>query len=153
MGVERVHYVEESKADVKAAEKLAKLHDELRAYNEFNSEADLHDLNIFITRLLFCFFAEDTGIFEENLFSASIKQFTKPDGSDLSDYLDAAFNVMDCEKRNADTLSIIKQFPYVMVDYLPNISKYQRWEQKPARLLLNVVNWIGKTLIRIFLVL
>lgn len=113
MGVERVHYVEESKADVKAAEKLAKLHDELRAYNEFNSEADLHDLNIFITRLLFCFFAEDTGIFEENLFSASIKQFTKPDGSDLSDYLDAAFNVMDCEKRNADTLSIIKQFPYV----------------------------------------
>lgn len=113
MGVERVHYVEESKADIKAAEKLAKLHDELRAYNEFNSEADLHDLNIFITRLLFCFFAEDTGIFEENLFSASIKQFTKPDGSDLSDYLDAAFNVMDCEKRNADTLSIIKQFPYV----------------------------------------
>lgn len=113
MDVERVHYVEESPADVKAAEKLAKLHDELRAYNEFNSEADLHDLNIFITRLLFCFFAEDTGIFEENLFSASIKQFTKPDGSDLSDYLDAAFNVMDCEKRNADTLSIIKQFPYV----------------------------------------
>ena len=113
MDVERVHYVEESPADVKAAEKLAKLHDELRAYNEFNSEADLHDLNIFITRLLFCFFAEDTGIFEENLFSASIKQYTKPDGSDLSEYLDAAFNVMDCDLRNSDTLSIIKQFPYV----------------------------------------
>ena len=113
MDVERVHYVEESPADVKAAEKLAKLHDELRAYNEFNSEADLHDLNIFITRLLFCFFAEDTGIFEENLFSASIKQYTKPDGSDLSEYLDAAFNIMDCDLRNSDTLSIIKQFPYV----------------------------------------
>ena len=113
MDVERVHYVEESPADIKAAEKLAKLHDELRAYNEFNSEADLHDLNIFITRLLFCFFAEDTGIFEENLFSASIKQYTKPDGSDLSEYLDAAFNIMDCDLRNSDTLSIIKQFPYV----------------------------------------
>lgn len=113
MDVERVHYVEESPADVKAAEKLAKLHDELRAYNEFNSEADLHDLNIFITRLLFCFFAEDTGIFEENLFSASIKQFTKLNGSDLSEYLDAAFNIMDCDLRNSDTLSIIKQFPYV----------------------------------------
>ena len=113
MDVERVHYIEENPADVKAAEKLAKLHDELRAYNEFNSEADLHDLNIFITRLLFCFFAEDTGIFEENLFSASIRQFTKPDGSDLSEYLDAAFNVMDCSLRNSETLSIIKQFPYV----------------------------------------
>lgn len=54
MDVERVHYVEESPADIKAAEKLAKLHDELRAYNEFNSDNDLHDLNIFITRLLFC---------------------------------------------------------------------------------------------------
>lgn len=113
MDVERVHYVEESPADIKAAEKLAKLHDELRAYNEFNSENDLHDLNIFITRLLFCFFAEDTGIFEENLFSASIKQYTKHDGSDLSEYLDAAFNIMDCDLRNSDTLSIIKQFPYV----------------------------------------
>lgn len=113
MNVERVHYVEESPADVKAAEKLAKLHDELRAYNEFNSDTDLHDLNIFITRLLFCFFAEDTGIFEENLFSASIQRYAKPDGSDLSEYLDAAFNVMDCKMRNEDTLSIIKQFPYV----------------------------------------
>lgn len=113
MDVERVHYVEESPADIKAAEKLAKLHDELRAYNEFNSDNDLHNLNIFITRLLFCFFAEDTGIFEENLFSASIQQYTKPDGSDLSEYLDAAFNIMDCNLRNSDTLSIIKQFPYV----------------------------------------
>lgn len=113
MNVERAHYVEESPADVKAAEKLAKLHDELRAYNEFTSEADLHDLNIFITRLLFCFFAEDTGIFEEHLFSASIRQFTKPDGSDLCEYLDSAFNIMDCEARNPETLSIIKQFPYV----------------------------------------
>lgn len=113
MNVERAHYVEESPADVKAAEKLAKLHDELRAYNEFTSEADLHDLNIFITRLLFCFFAEDTGIFEEHLFSASIRQFTKPDGSDLCEYLDSAFNIMDCEVRNPETLSIIRQFPYV----------------------------------------
>ena len=72
MDVERVHYVEESPADIKAAEKLAKLHDELRSYNEFRSNDDLHDLNIFITRLLFCFFAEDTGIFEENLFTSSI---------------------------------------------------------------------------------
>ena len=72
MDVERVHYVEESPADIKAAEKLAKLHDELRAYNEFRSNDDLHDLNIFITRLLFCFFAEDTGIFEENLFTSPV---------------------------------------------------------------------------------
>ena len=113
MDVERVHYVEESPADVKAAEKLAKLHDELRAYNEFRSDSDLHDLNIFITRLLFCFFAEDTGIFEENLFTSSIQRFTKPDGSDLSQYLDESFNVMDLSLRPSHIPSIVKQFPYV----------------------------------------
>ena len=113
MDVERVHYVEESPADIKAAEKLAKLHDELRAYNEFRSDDDLHDLNIFITRLLFCFFAEDTGIFEENLFTSSIQRYTKDDGSDLSDYLARTFNIMDVSLRSQETLSIIKQFPYV----------------------------------------
>ena len=113
MDVERVHYVEESPADIKAAEKLAKLHDELRAYNEFRSNDDLHDLNIFITRLLFCFFAEDTGIFEENLFTSSIQRYTKEDGSDLSDYLAHTFNIMDVSLRSRETLSIIKQFPYV----------------------------------------
>ena len=113
MDVERVHYVEESPADIKAAEKLAKLHDELRSYNEFRRGDDLHDLNIFISRLLFCFFAEDTGIFEENLFTSSIQRFTKEDGSDISDYLDETFNVMDTALRNGGIPSIVKQFPYV----------------------------------------
>ena len=113
MDVERVHYVEESPADIKAAEKLAKLHDELRSYNEFRSDDDLHDLNIFISRLLFCFFAEDTGIFEENLFTSSIQRYTKEDGSDLTDYLSHTFNIMDVSLRSSETLSIIKQFPYV----------------------------------------
>ena len=50
-GVERFVCIDESPADVKAAEKLARLHDELRAYNEFSSKSELHDLNIFIARL------------------------------------------------------------------------------------------------------
>ena len=79
----------------------------------FDSEDDLHDLNIFITRLLFCFFAEDTGIFEEQLFTSSIERFTKPDGSDISQYLADAFNIMDVKKRATDIPHIITQFPYV----------------------------------------
>lgn len=112
-GVERFTNIDESPADVKAAEKLAKLHDELRAYNEFSSKSELHDLNIFIARLLFCFFAEDTGIFEDNLFTGSVVRYTKEDGSDLADYLGAVFNVMDVRLRNEETLKIISQFPYV----------------------------------------
>ena len=115
MNVERVHNIDENPADVKAAEKLAKLHDEIRAYNEYNCDDDLHDLNIFISRLLFCFFAEDTGIFEENLFTNFIRRFTKDDGSDLSEMLEQAFCVMNVpmNERSADITKEIYDFPYV----------------------------------------
>ena len=114
-GVERIEYVEESPADIKAAEKLAKLHDEIRAYNEFTSDSDLHDLNTFIARLLFCFFAEDTGIFEENLFTNSLRKYTLLDGSDIDSFLSEAFNVMDRKKetRSQDIPSFINIFPFV----------------------------------------
>lgn len=111
--MERFTNIDESPADVKAAEKLAKLHDELRAYNGFlygaanctTSTSSLHDS---------CSVSfEDTGIFEDNLFTGSVVRYTKEDGSDLADYLDAAFNVMDMRLRNEDTLKIISQFPYV----------------------------------------
>ncbi|MBQ8361945.1 MAG: class I SAM-dependent DNA methyltransferase [Bacteroidaceae bacterium] len=111
-GVERYRGIEENPADVKAAEKMAKLHDEIRAYNDFSSHDDLHDLNIFMTRLLFCYFAEDTGIFDDNLFTSSIDRYTKDDGSDLSSYLDEAFNVMDRSLR-IGVPGIFTQFPYV----------------------------------------
>lgn len=136
MGVERVHYVEESPADIKAAEKLAKLHDELRAYNDFSSDDDLHDLNIFISRLLFCFFAEDTGIFEENLFTSSIQRYTMDDGSDLSQYLDETFNVMDLSLRRSDIPSIVKQFPYVNGGLFSKHIQIPRMGQKARKIII-----------------
>ena len=143
MDVERVHYVEESPADIKAAEKLAKLHDELRAYNEFRSSDDLHDLNIFITRLLFCFFAEDTGIFEENLFTDSIRRYTKEDGSDLTDYLAHTFNIMDVSLRSSETLSIIKQFPYVNGGLFSKRIQIPKMGAKARRIIIECgeLNW------------
>lgn len=143
MDVERVHYVDENPADVKAAEKLAKLHDELRAYNDFSSDSDLHDLNIFITRLLFCFFAEDTGIFEEGLFTSSIIRYTKEDGSDLADYLDESFNVMDLSHRRRDTLSMVKQFPYVNGGLFSKHIQIPRMGAKARRIIIECgeLNW------------
>ena len=143
MDVERVHYVEESPADIKAAEKLAKLHDELRSYNEFRSDDDLHDLNIFISRLLFCFFAEDTGIFEENLFTSSIQRYTKEDGSDLTDYLAHTFNIMDVSLRSSETLSIIKQFPYVNGGLFSKRIQIPKMGAKARRIIIECgeLNW------------
>ncbi|MBV5281057.1 MAG: class I SAM-dependent DNA methyltransferase [Paludibacter sp.] len=109
---DRFFIAEEADADVKAAVKMAKLHNEIRRQNEISSESDVHDLNIFMTRLLFCFFAEDTKIFEKDIFSNYIKQCTQDDGSDLAEALDTIFNVMDNNAR-LDLPNVIKQFPYV----------------------------------------
>lgn len=111
-GVEKYIITEESPADVKAAEKMAKLHNEIRRYNEFSSEAHLHDLNVFMMRLLFCFFAEDTAIFDKGIFTDFIRRYTLDDGSNLTDALDEAFNVMD-EPLRIGSSKVFAQFPYV----------------------------------------
>lgn len=111
-GIDKFSVAQESEADVKAAVKMAKLHSEIRRQNEFSSQSDIHDLNIFMTRLLFCFFAEDTGIFKKDIFSNYIQQCTQDDGSDLSEALDTIFNVMDSNSRR-DLPNVISQFPYV----------------------------------------
>lgn len=111
-GVEKYVITEENPADVKAAEKMARLHNEIRRYNEFASDAELYDLNVFMTRLLFCFFAEDTAIFEKGVFSDFIRRYTLEDGSNLSEALDEAFNVMDDPLRVGRT-KVFAQFPYV----------------------------------------
>lgn len=112
-GMEKASYQGENPADVKAAEKMAKLFDELKKDNpELINKEQLHSLNVFLSRLLFCFFAEDTGIFEPKLFTNAIKNYTQPDGSDLHEYLDKIFAVMNHNHRE-NLPDYIGKFPYV----------------------------------------
>lgn len=60
-GKEKYHATPENPADVKAAEKMAKLFDLLRADNPANTPQEIHWQNVFLSRILFCYFAEDTG--------------------------------------------------------------------------------------------
>lgn len=85
-GREKVQIQNEGVADRKAAEKLAKLYD-LITEDQGNRELRQHHINIFLSRLLFCLFAEDTGLFEENYFTNSIKSHTQEEGNDLSSTL------------------------------------------------------------------
>lgn len=111
-GIEKHRYANESLADRKAAEKMAKLYDEILAENRIVDEEKIHDLNVFLSRLLFCFFAEDTNIFEDKLFTNSVASHTQPDGSDFASYLYAIFNVLNSEERSAYPQHLQK-FPYV----------------------------------------
>lgn len=113
-GMEKASHKKETEADVKAAEKMAKLFDEIKKDNPANTPEFIHGLNVFLSRLLFCYFAEDTGIFEKNLFTHSIQNHTQLDGSDLSDYLDKMFEVMNTDAKDRQNLPVyLDAFPYV----------------------------------------
>ncbi|SKB50110.1 type IIL restriction-modification enzyme MmeI [Alkalitalea saponilacus] len=92
-GMEKARHQNENPADVKAAEKMALLFDVIKKDNPDNSPEFIHQLNVFLSRLLFCFFAEDTHIFLENQFTNAVASHTQPDGSDLNNYLDKLFTV------------------------------------------------------------
>lgn len=62
-GYEKAVMYSEHPADVKASEKMGQLFDLIRERNDLSKPEDIHALNVFLTRLLFCFYAEDTGIF------------------------------------------------------------------------------------------
>lgn len=111
-GMEKATHTPDSPADVKAAEKMAKLFDMIRLDNPTKDVRFLHSLNVFLTRLLFCFFAEDTDIFSKDLFSNSIQSHTSEDGQDLSDYLASLFGVLNTEDRTKCP-GYFRQFPYV----------------------------------------
>ncbi|MDE5813806.1 MAG: hypothetical protein K2H72_05915, partial [Muribaculaceae bacterium] len=94
-GIEKIEHTEESEADVKSAELMAKLFDDIRRYNDIRNPETVHALNVFMSRLLFCFFAEDTNLFPgENLFTDTLRSHTLEDGSDLADFIDRAFLAM-----------------------------------------------------------
>lgn len=113
-GMEKAQYVAEAHADVKAAERMGKLFDELLAANPdlLDTSNGRHALNVFFTRLLFCFFAEDTGIFAENQFTNAVGSHTQADGSDVAEFLTDLFAALDTEEA-ADKPAHLAGFPYV----------------------------------------
>lgn len=74
--------------DVKATRKMAVLFDEIRKDNPSFAS---HDLNVFLARILFCFFAEDTAIFDDDIFTISLASHTAEDGNDMAGYIAEVF--------------------------------------------------------------
>lgn len=115
-GIEKVQYAEEAEADVKSAEMMARIYDDIRRYNDVHDEQQIHYLNLFMSRLLFCYFAEDTGLFPEaNMFSNALKTCTKSDGSDLAPFIEQLFLAMSTndEATRSNMSEAVRRFPYV----------------------------------------
>lgn len=112
-GVEKFITVEENPADIKATNNLGKLYDEILKNNKnFYLKKNKYSLNIFFTRLLFLYYADDSGIFEKNLFLQTITDYTKSDGSDLDNFFYKLFEVLKVKKLQKIS-SYLEKFPYV----------------------------------------
>lgn len=145
-GIEKVQHVAEAEADVKSAELMAKLFDDIRRYNDIRNPDTVHALNVFMSRLLFCFFAEDTGLFPgENLFTDTLRNHTKEDGSDLSEFIDRAFLIMSTNDEAARAVlpKLYSVFPYVNGGLFREHFPIPRLSRRARRLILNCgdYNW------------
>jgi hypothetical protein len=136
-GMEKAQHQVENPADVKASERMAKLYDEIRKDNQFDTEEEVHGLNVFLSRLLFCFFAEDTGIFESSQFTHSISNHTQTDGSDLDTYLDRVFEIMNIPKETRASIpQFLNDFPYVNGGLFKDFHKAPQFTRRSRQVIL-----------------
>lgn len=108
-GYEKQEIREQDPVNIEAAEKMGLLHDEIRA-----TSYDGRDLEILLVRIVFCLFAENTNIFNKNLFRDYIINETRADGSDLAYHFQALFEMLDTPEHNRFAReSLVDEFPYV----------------------------------------
>jgi type II restriction/modification system DNA methylase subunit YeeA len=138
--MEKSVYVDENPADVRASNKLAKLYDEILKENPTKTHEEVHALNVFLTRLLFCYFAEDSNIFSENIFTSSISSHTQSDGSDMASYLERLFEVFNTpyDKRDSSLPNYLKDFPYVNGGLFRDKHPVPRFTTKSRNILIEI---------------
>lgn len=103
-------FKEEDPVNVEAAERMGKLHDALKA-----SGYEGHALEVLLVRLLFCLFADDTGIFPPHTFHELLAQRTSEDGANLGPWLAQLFQTLntDIDRRQKTLDTQLSEFPYV----------------------------------------
>lgn len=135
-GIEKADFDKENPADIRAAERFAKLYDLIV---KDNPNATRKGLNLFLIRILFCLFAEDTDIFEKNLFTNRLKQLTELDGSNLDEFIGQLFSVLDMkrEDRPSDTPGWLADFPYVDGDLFKDPHESLKFTAKSRKLIID----------------
>jgi hypothetical protein len=128
---------------IKAAELMGSLHD---ALEESNYKG--HDLEQLLVRLLFCLFADDTGIFQpKDIFLELLQTDTREDGADTGPKLMELFDVLDTheDNRQSNLSGELNQFPYINGDLFKGRLRTPVFDKKMRTLLLDAArhNWSG----------
>jgi hypothetical protein len=110
LGYQKKVYKEQDPANIKAAELMGKLHDRLEEIGYTG-----HPLEVYLVRILFLLFSEDTTIFNKQQFQEYLEQRTAEDGSDLASKLQELFQVLNTPKENRfkNLDEQLADFPYV----------------------------------------
>ena len=106
----KVELKEQDPVNIKAAEAMAKLHDSLKDIGY-----DGHDLELYLVRLLFCLFADDSSIFNKNIFYDYVRNHSAEDGSNLASAINELFEILNTptDKRLKNISDELNAFPYV----------------------------------------
>ncbi len=116
-GITTVRQIANNPIDIKATGRLNKLYIELLKDNEdWGTDARRHELNQFMARLIFCFFAESTGIFLPRLFTETIRQMSESQSGNTHEVVAELFRAMDTkieDRKPANFRPWAEAFPYV----------------------------------------
>lgn len=141
-GREKVQVYEEVEADQKAAQRMTKLFEIIRLDNPSKEPEAIDALNHFFSRLIFCYYAEDTGIFEKNAFTNYIEHYTDYDGSNASSALRDIFKTLNRSNR-ASILNNLKVFPYVNGGLFEEDYKVPTFSSRARRMIIECgkISW------------
>jgi hypothetical protein len=144
-GISTVKQIRENAFDIKATSRLNKLYIELLRNNPNWSTAERrHDMNHFLARLIFCFFAEDTDIFEgDMLFTATVQQMSESDASNTHEIIQEVFRAMDIRQENRTTENVkswANRFPYVNGDLFSGSTEVPKFTKIARSYLIHVGN-------------
>ena len=131
-----------NKADRDAAYQLGRLYEILVNDNPDWLANGSHHLNLFLSRLLFCFFAEDTGIFEiESIFTETLVNNTNEDGSDVDQFLNTLFKKLN--SKTGDFPEYLHSFPYVNGGLFKDEIICPKFSRKARQILIDSgeLNW------------
>lgn len=116
-GISTVRQIAENSFDIRATSRLNRLYLELRKDNpDWETGERRHDMNHFMARLIFCFFAEDTGILNSDLFTGTVEQMCDRDSSNTHDVIRTLFIAMNTPNEDRSAANIPRWahgFPYV----------------------------------------
>lgn len=139
-GYETRSFGEQDPVNIKAAEKLGKLHDQLKAVGY-----EGHPLEVFLVRLLFCLFAEDNAIFERQQFKELVELRSAEDGSDLAALLANLFQVLNTPppKRLKNLDEQLAAFAYINGKLFEEALPLASFDSKMRETLLDctTLNW------------